>query len=65
MRGFGALQALALSSTHNTSACVVAQDTNSMISVTLVTSSGSVENLNVAARHGWTPNALHAANTVA
>ena len=31
-----------------------------MMSVTLATSSGSVENLNVSARHGVTPNAFHA-----
>ena len=36
-----------------------------MMSVTLATSSGSVENLNVSARHGVTPNDRHAFNTVA
>ena len=34
-------------------------------SVTLATRSGSVENLNVSARHGVTPKARHAFNTVA
>ena len=35
-----------------------------MISVTLATNSGSVENLKVSARHGVTPNDRHAFNTV-
>ena len=35
-----------------------------MMSVTLATSSGSVENLNVSARQGVTPNALQAFDTV-
>ena len=38
---------------------------NPMMSVSLATSSGSVENLNVSARHGLTPNERHAFNTVA
>jgi hypothetical protein len=36
-----------------------------MMSVTLATSSGSVENLKVSARQGCTPKACHAFSTVA
>jgi hypothetical protein len=36
-----------------------------MTSVTLASSSGSVENLNVSTRQGWTPYAFHARATVA
>ncbi len=36
-----------------------------MTSVTLAANSGSVENLNVSARHGCTPNARQARTTVA
>lgn len=32
--------------------------------MTLPTSSGSVENLNVSTRHGWTPYSRHAVATV-
>ena len=43
------------SSTQSTIAFSVGARYNPMTSVTFATSSGSVENLNVSRRHGWTP----------
>jgi hypothetical protein len=53
------------SSTHSTTAFCGGARYRPTTSVTLATSSGSVENLNVSERHGWMPNSRHARVTVA
>ena len=52
------------SSTHSTIAFSGGARYNPTMSVTLATSSGSVENLNVSDRHGCTPTSRHAFATV-
>ena len=53
------------SSTHNTTAFSGGFRYNPMMSRTLASSSGSVENLNVCRRQGWTPYRRQARATVA
>ena len=53
------------SSTHSTTAFSGGARYSPTTSVTLATSCGSVENLNVSARHGCTPYSRHAVATVA
>src|SRR4030095_6287785 len=52
------------SSQHNTIAFSGGARYNPMMSATLASSSGSVENLNVSAFHGFTPSRFQAAATV-